>query len=417
MKYSEFRLENGLRVLFAPIPAIRSVTCAVMIAAGSRWEGDHDAGVAHFAEHLLFKGTKRRPTAQAISETLERVGGVMNAGTDKETTVYWTKTATEHLDLSLDLLADMVLNSRLTPAQVGRERAIIIEELAMSRDDPQDWVHGLVDESLWPGHPLGRDVAGSKESVARISRAQIRRFMQSHYGPDNAVLVVAGGTKAAEVRKLANSHFGQWAMRAVARSYEPAPANVDGARAALEERPTEQLHLCLAFPGMSRYDPERHALDVLTTILGGTTSSRLFLEVRERRALAYDVHMYSSKLADTGSVVAYAGVDARKGTDAIGAITTEFERICRRSVSQEELRKTIDNIKGRMYLGLEDSHSVASWLGSQELLLRRIQSPEEVISNIERVTPEDIRRVARRILDPNLMHIAAIGPSVQELGV
>jgi predicted Zn-dependent peptidase len=411
MDYERYELPNGLRVLAAPMPAMRSVSCAVLISAGSRYESDRDAGSAHMVEHLLFKGTVRRPSSRAVSETIERIGGVMNAATDKEATVFWTKTAAEHLELSIDLLADMLQHSRVTPGDVAKERAVIVDELGMSMDDPQDWVHNLVDEAMWPDHPIGRDVAGTRESVLGLKRDRLRKFLSSFYGANNAILVVAGGVSAQHVRELAERHFGEWAPSSPP-GFLRAPEFPSTGSSCVQNRPTEQAHVCIAFPGVSRYAPDRYALDVLATILGGSTTSRLFLEVRERLALAYDIHIYTTRLADTGSVVVYAGVDPARAEQAIAAIRHEIERVRRRSVSTDELSRTIDYMKGRMYLGLEDTHAVASWLGSQELLMDRIMSPEELAAVLQAVTPQDIREVALRLFDPQQARFAAIGPNV-----
>jgi predicted Zn-dependent peptidase len=413
MDYEDFELPNGLRVLAAPMPAMRSVSAAVLVCVGSRYESDRDAGAAHLIEHLMFKGTPSRPTSHAVSGTIERIGGVMNASTDKEATVFWTKTAAEHLPVSMDLLADMLLRSRFTPKDVARERDVIVEELGMSMDDPQDWVHNLVDEAIWPDHPLGRDVGGTKESVRGLVRARLRNFMAAHYGATNALIVVAGGIDPREVRDLAQRHFGEWPSARPA-PFLPAPASA-GATVRLQQRSTEQAHVCLAFPGLSRYSPDRYALDILVTILGGSTTSRLFVEVRERLALAYDVHVYTTRLADAGSVVVYAGVDPRRAPQAVAAILREIERLRSRSISADELARTVDYMKGRMYLGLEDTHAVASWLGSQALLMDRIVSPEELAEAVERVRPRDVRRVAIDLLDSDRACVAAIGPNVDEL--
>lgn len=224
MEYERFVLPNGLRVLCAPMPTMRSVSSAVFIGVGSRFESDSLAGAAHLVEHLMFKGTRRRPTSRQISETIERIGGVINAATDKEATVYWTKTAAQHLPISIDLLADMLQFSRLTPRDVARERTVIVEELGMSMDDPQDWVHNLVDEAMWPGHPVGRDVAGTRESVLGLRRPGLRRFLGSYYGSTNAILVVAGGVQPREVRELAAKHFSEW-KRSEPRSFLPRPTS------------------------------------------------------------------------------------------------------------------------------------------------------------------------------------------------
>lgn len=390
---------------------MRSVSAAVLIRVGSRYESDRDAGAAHLLEHLLFKGTPRRPTSRLISETIERLGGVMNAATDKEATVFWTKTAAEHLPVSLDLLGDIIQHSRLLPKHMERERSIIVEELGMSMDDPQEWVHNLIDEAMWPDHPIGRDVGGTKESVLSLTRGQLRNFMNTFYGPTNSVLVVAGGVQIDQVRELVELNFGSWQVTRP-RDFLAAPQHRSHSTQRLQFRQTEQMHICLAYPGIGRYSEDRYALDILVTILGGSTTSRLFLEVREHLALTYDVHVYTTRLADTGSIVIYAGVDPDRAPAAVAAIRQEIERLRRRAVTHDELSRTLDYMKGRMYLGLEDTHAVASWLGSQALLMDRIISPQELSQSLEEVSPKDIRRLATELLDPQLCSMAAIGPNV-----
>ncbi len=412
MHYERHELSNGLRVLVAPMTSVRSVSCILFVGVGSRWETAGKAGVAHLLEHLMFKGTVRRPTARAISETVEEVGGVINAATDKETTAYWTKTDASHLARSFDLISDMILQSRMTSQNVAKEKTVILEELGLSMDDPQDWVHGLLEDALWPDHPLGRDVAGTRESVSELTRADVVSLWRHHYGPNNALLTVAGAIDPAQVLVLARRCFEAWEP-VRPPSYLPAP--VWGRPSPrLEQRSTEQTHICLGFPGVSRFDSRRHAEDLLLTILGGSTTSYLFLELRERLAVAYDVHAYGSKVADTGAAVVYAGVDAIRVQQATKAILKQIERLTRRVVPETLLRRTVQYLSGRLALGLEDTHAVASFLGSQELLLGRIDGPEQVIASLEAVRPQEIRDLARATLRSDQVRVAAIGPNPEE---
>jgi predicted Zn-dependent peptidase len=410
MCYERFELANGLRVVAAPMSTTRSVTIAIFLGVGSRFERDEEAGIAHFIEHMLFKGTERRPTPRMIAETIESVGGVLNASTDKEVTVYWAKTATEHFELGLDLLTDMLLHSRLLPREIAKEKAVIVEELSMTHDDPQEWVHTLIDEVLWPQHPLGRDVAGTQQSVMALQRSHLRRFMANYYGANNAVLAVAGGVEPNHVLQAAHKYLSAWQATPLNPTLQTAVFAHDQPHARFEVKPTEQVNLCLAYPALARDDPDRYALDILATLLGGSMSSRLFLEVRERLALVYDIHTYTNKLADTGSLVVYAGVDPKRANTALKAILQEIERLRQRLVPEEELNKTKRYMKGRLYLSFEDTQTVASWLGLQELLLGRIDLPETVVAAIERVSPQDIRRLAHDLLDRNRVRLAAVGP-------
>ena len=363
----------------------------------------------------MFKGTTARPSSRAISEPIERIGGILNASTDKETTAYWTKMASQHLPISIDLLADMLQHSRVTPTEVAKEQAVIVEEGSpTSIDDPQEWVHNLVDEALWPGHPVGRDVGGTRESVLGLKRSGRGVFQAGYYGANNALLVVAGGLDAKQVLRLAEDHFGDW-NTVDPRPFIPvAESDSHNNTVRLEERPTEQVHICLAFPGLSR-SPRPICAGRARHHPGGSTTSRLFLEVRERLALAYDVHVYATRVADTGSVVVYAGVDPAWAERAVKAIQHQIDRVRRRAVSSDELTRTVDYMKGRMFLGLEDSHAVANWLGAQGLLLQKIMSPEDLAAELEAVTPQDIKRVANTVFDPDRAHLAAIGPNLDAI--
>lgn len=409
MQHHRLTLENGLRIVHIPMPVMRSVTLAIFVGVGSRHESAQQAGIAHLIEHMLFKGTARRPRAADISETLDSVGGILNASTDKEVTLYWAKVAREHLPLAVDLLADMLRCSRLTPTDLTKEKSVVLEELNMLTDDPQEWVHVLADEALWPRQGAGREVAGTRASVQALRRRDLVAHLNRYYGANNAVISLAGGVDLEEALRVIREYFGDWTQAA---PEAPAPAYIpDGApRLRMDHKPTEQVNLCLAFPGFSRYHPDRWALDVLCTILGGGTSSRLFLRLRERLGLAYDIHAYSTHLSDTGSIVVYAGVDRQKTEPALGAIFQEVDRLQRRRVSDDELRKAKQYLRGRLWLGLEDTYAVAHWFGAQEILEHDVVTPAEAADATDAVSAADLLRVARTYLQPELSRLAAVGP-------
>lgn len=415
MDYRVSRLKSGLQVVTAPMPGMYSVTISGFVGVGSRHERPADAGSAHLIEHMLFKGTTRRPTAEAISETIERVGGVMNASTDKEQTVYWLKVGRTRADVAADLLGDMLLHSLFEPAEVDKERRVVIEELSMSMDSPQDWVHTLIDELSWPGTALGRDVAGTRESVAALNREGLLAFMRGAYVPSNVVVCVAGAIDHDEAFDLVARTFGEWdeapgqdgkdLAEAEPTMYPALPPVVH-----YEERDTEQVNLCLAVNGVSRNSPDRYAFDLLTAILGGAMSSRLFLEVRERRGLAYDVHSYSNKLAETGSMVTYLAVDPENGPPVIEEVARQLDLLRREPVPASELEKVKDSYKGRMLLGLEDTQSVAGWCGVQQQLYGTIRQPEAICAAIDEVHREDIQRLAVQCFQDEYLRLAALGP-------
>lgn len=400
-------LKNGLRVVSSTMPHTRSVSVGLYVAAGSRYEDDEIAGVSHFLEHMLFKGTKRRPTAQDISEEIEGVGGIMNAATDKELTVYWAKVGHQHFERCMDVLADALLESTLDPDEIEKERQVIIEELAMTEDSPGDLAALLIDEVLWPKQPLGRDVGGSPGSVSAITRDQIVSFVDRHYTPENTVLAVGGNVTHAEVVKQAEQLYGGWRAAAPGPWY-PAVAN-PSPKVALKVKKSEQAHVCVGLPGFAADHPDRYALDLMNTVLGEGMSSRLFVEIREKLALAYDVHSYLAHFRDTGALVVSAGVDPKRVEPTIVAVLRELERM-RAGMPETELRKAKELIKGRLQLRMEDTRAVTSWIGTQELLRNEILTVDEVVDIIEAVRLDDVNRVAGELLRPEQMSLAVVGP-------
>jgi len=329
-------LQNGLRIVSSSLPHTRSVSINIFIGAGSRYESDEIAGVSHFLEHMLFKGTKRRPTAREISEEIEGIGGVMNAGTDKELTVYWAKVGDHRFAATLDILADSLLNSLMDPKELEKEREVILEELAMTEDSPADIVNILIDEVVWPHQPLGRDTGGTPDSVRATKRDEIIRYMEQLYVPQNTVVAVAGNVTHAEVVDRVSEYLGNWESRPFGTWY-PAQIPDDTPRLRLRSKKTEQAHFCLATPGLSAAHPDRYVLDVLNAILGEGMSSRLFLEIREKRSLCYDVHSYVHHYLDTGSTVVNAGVDPSKLDEALRALALQkFYDVCRRQFRRDE---------------------------------------------------------------------------------
>lgn len=407
--YERTSLSNGLRILTGPMPQTRSVTIAIFIGAGSRYENEPEAGISHFIEHLFFKGTERRPTALDISKQIEGVGGVLNAGTDRELTVYWCKVARPHFGLALDILVDALMNSKFEPNEIEKERQVVIEELSMIRDDPREWVDVVIDEVLWPDQPLGRDVAGSKETVSSFTRESAISYMKSHYAPTNTVIAVAGNISHQEVVESISGHLANWSAPAPAPWF-PARNGQTVPRLRVEFKDTEQAHLCLAVHGLSSLHPERFALDLLNVVLGEGMSSRLFQEIREERGLAYDVHSYVSHFLDAGAATVYAGVDPKRVEGTIEAVLKELSRLKSEDIPPEELTKAKEFSKGRLLLRMEDTRSVASWIGAQELLLDRILTVDEVVEKVDEVSAEDIRRVANELLVSEKLNLAVVGP-------
>lgn len=407
--YQRTTLDNGLRIVTETMPSTRSVAVSLYVGAGSRYERPEEAGISHLLEHLVFKGTPKRPSAQEISELIEGVGGLMNAGTDRELTVYYAKVARPHFDRAADVLTDMVRNPLIAQVELEKERKVVIEELSSIGDSPAQLVDVLLDATMWPDQPLGRDVAGTEESVTALTREGTLDYLKRQYVPNNIVVAVAGAIEHTEVVDFVRDALGDW-KRGKPTKWFPAINGQHEPRTAVQYKQTEQAHIEIATHAMSSQDPDRFALDLISVILGEGMSSRLFLELREKRALCYDVHSYASHYLDTGSFAVYAGVDPKKAVESSQALLEEMAKIRDDSVTDEELYKAKELSKGRLLLRMEDTRSVSGWLGGQEMLNGHIKTPDEVVALVEAVTPADMRRVAKKILDPNQMTMAVVGP-------
>ena len=406
--YKKTTLPNGLRVMTSDIPHARSVSAAFFVAAGSRHEDQRVAGVAHFVEHMFFKGTTRRPNSQQISEAIEGVGGIINAEVGKETAVYWAKVARQHLDVALDILCDVLRNSLFDPNEIEKERRVILEELNMIADDPREWVDVILDEVMWGNQALGRDVGGTKETVGRLKRQDLLDYLANRYSPHSTVISIAGAVEHERIVDDIARRLGDWRGPALTL---PPPAKIDQTtpRLRLQTKDTEQAHISLGVRAISYLDPERYGLDLLNVILGEGMSSRLFLEIREQRGLAYDVHSYVNHYQDTGAMVAYAGVEPSKVRQTVEALVEEMNRM-KRPTPEQEIAKAKEFWKGRMILRLEDTRGIASWVGAQELLLDQVMTVDEVMAIIDRLRSEDVERAAHHLFTDDRLSLAVVGP-------
>ena len=406
--YQKTTLNNGLRIITSTMPHVRSISICIFIGTGSRYETEAEAGVSHFIEHLLFKGTEKRPTAREISTSIEGIGGILNGGTDKELTLYWCKVAQHHFLSALDVLVDMLLHSQFDPQELERERQVIIEEINMSNDAPQQRVNMLIDELLWPEHPLGRDTAGNKESVATITREAMLSYVGRQYQPGNTVVAIAGNIKHKEVVDAVSQALSNWTNQQLRSGYLPFEKR-PVRRLHVEAKDTEQVHLCLALPGLSLFHPKRFTLDLLNVILGEGMSSRLFTEIRDKLGLAYSIHSYIDHFLDSGSIIISAGAELRNLQALIKATLEQLSKL-EETIPEAELVKAKELAKGRMLLSMEDSRNVASWLGGQEILTSRILSMDEVVSIIDAVTAKEIEQLAHELLVDNQLRLAVVGP-------
>jgi predicted Zn-dependent peptidase len=406
--YNKAVLDNGLRVITSTMPHSRSVSLVVLVGTGSCYEAKNEAGISHFAEHLFFKGTQRRPTSKEITQDIEGIGGIINAGTDKEITVYWCKVASPHFSIALDVLSDLLLNSRFDTKDIEKERQVIIEEINMNLDIPQQRVDMLIDELLWPEQPLGREVTGYKETVSSLTREQLLNYLARRYMPNNTVLSIAGNIQHEEAMTQIQPLFDRWPAGELLTGYATNEKQTE-ARLRIEPKDIEQAHLCLAVHGFSHSHPQRFTIDLLNTVLGGGMSSRLFMEIRERKGLAYDIHSYTEHFLHSGSFGIYAGVDPAKTETALAAILEELSKI-RQGIATSELTRAKELSKGRLYLRFEDSQNVALWYGSQEILLRQILDIDDVISIVDAITMDELQEVAHKTLTDGGLNLAITGP-------
>ncbi len=410
--YNKTVLDNGLRVITSTMPHSRSVCLVILVGAGSCYESKEEAGISHFAEHLFFKGTQRRPTSKEITQDIEGVGGIINGGTDKEITVFWCKVASPHFSIALDVLSDLLLNSRFDNKDIERERQVIMEEINMNLDLPQQRVNMLIDELLWPEQPLGREVTGYKETVSSITREQLLNYVARRYMPNNSVLSIAGNIQHEEALAQIKPIFDKWAAGELMTDYITNDKQTE-ARLRIEPKDIEQAHLCLAVHGFSHSHPQRFTLDLLNTVLGGGMSSRLFMEIREHKGLAYDIHSYTEHFLKSGSFAIYAGVDPKKIEIAVAAILEELSQI-KQGITATELTRAKELSKGRLYLRFEDSQNVASWYGGQEILTQQILDIDDVISIVDAITIDELKEVAEEILTDSGLNLAVTGPIKEE---
>ena len=407
--YQKTVLDNGLRVLTTSMPHTRSVSISFFTGVGSRYESEAQAGISHFIEHLCFKGTEKRKTPNDISAAIEGMGGILNGGTDKELTVYWCKVAQNHFSLALDVLVDMLLNSRFDPQDIERERRVIIEEIHMTKDSPSQEVNLLIDELLWHGHPLGRDTAGTKQSIAGITRDMMLDYLNNKYVPFNTVVAIAGNIQHEEAVDAVGQAMARWASQKPRPEYLPFREEKNP-RIYIEERDTEQAHLCLALPGLSLLHPKRFVLDLLNVILGEGMSSRLFTEIRDNRGLAYSISSYTDHFLDSGALTVGAGVEPKNLRTTIEAILQQLLRFKEESVPDIELAKAKELSKGRLLLRMEDSRNVSGWMGGQEILTGHILSVDEVVSKLDTITADEIKFLARELLVGEHLRLAVVGP-------
>jgi predicted Zn-dependent peptidase len=403
-------LANGVRVVTGPMSGVRSASLIFLYNIGSRYEPAEIAGVSHFLEHMLFKGTEQRPDPMTISEEIEGVGGMLNAATGRESTSYWAKVPSTHFGLAFDVLADMLRNSVFDQAELDKERRVIFEEIRSVQDVPEDLVHDVIDELVWGDDPVGREIAGTEETVGNITRDSMMDFWRRNYTPDRLVVAAGGDVKHEDVVALTEKYFSDLPVTSDQHRFPPTVVSQDTKRIRIINRETEQAHLCVAFPALSYHDERRYTQSTIESILSSGMSSRLFQEIREKRGLVYSVYGYFRGYEDIGQGVIYAGTDLERVQETIEAIVEELRKLRDIPVPAEELERTKELRKGRLLMGLEDSRSVASWIGSQEATYGEVKTPEQIMELIDEVTVEDVQTLAHDLIREDRLNLALIGP-------
>lgn len=412
MKPNIVTLKNGLKVVFVDTKAYPSITTILLVGAGSRFENKENNGIAHFFEHMAFKGSKKYPNSFVISSTIEGLGGVFNAFTSKDHTGYWIKSTSDHFEKVVDVISDMVLNPILDKEEIEREKGVIKEEINMYEDNPQRKVGEIFEELLYKGNPLGFHIAGDKKTVDTFDRNTFVNYIKSLYYPTNAVLVVAGGIKdRASYLETIKEKFEDW-RDGSSLDFTLIQEKQDKPKFLVKNKKTEQAHFCLGFRAFSFKDERKYALTLLSAILGGGMSSRLFIQVRERRGLCYYISTGNEFYKDCGNIVTQAGVtnDLPKIKEAIRTILKEHKKVIDGDIKPEEIKRAKELIKGRLLLSLEDSAAVASFFGTRLLLQNSQETPEELISKLDKVSDNDIRALAKDIFKINNLNFTLIGP-------
>ncbi len=410
MTFNRKVLANGLRVLSIPMASLESGTVLVMAGAGSRYENRKNSGISHFLEHMAFKGTEKRPTAMDISSLIDGMGGEFNAFTGKETTGYYIKSAKDKVEASMDLLSDMLMNSKFDPEEIEKEKGVIIEEINLYEDMPARKIGDIYEQLLYGDTPMGWDIAGSKDVIRSITKADFMSYLSDLYSASNLTVVVAGGVDSEKAFGLAEKYFKPM-KQFKTKSFESLHEQQGKPAVLIKQKQTEQIHIALGIRTVSITSPKRYPLSVLSAILGGGMSSRLFHEVREKRGLAYYVRSSSDEYADVGTLVSTAGIDPKRVIEAVEVMVAEYSKVSqgKMGLTDEELKEAKEFLKGHLVLDLEDSRSVSGFYAHQELLEEKIENPSDVIAQIDKVTLDDVESVGKEFFKEETLNFALIG--------
>jgi len=403
-------LENGIQVITEEIPHVHSVSVGIWVQAGSRDEPHEENGISHFIEHMLFKGTKGR-SARQIAKEIDAVGGILNAFTSKEFSSFYAKVLSEHLPVALDLLFDLFLNSLFSADELEKERQVIVQEISMVEDTPDEYIHDLFSQSFWPRHPLGLPILGRLETISRMNREKLMEFFRRHYLDVQPILVAAGNLKHENLLKPVREALGKMRPRPKKRQGHPPRSHP---RLLVKNKKLEQVHLLLGTEGLSATHSQRFTIAVLNTVLGGGMSSRLFQEIREKRGLAYSIYSYLSSFIDSGLLGVYVGTGEKTVSRVLQTILREMKKLSNDSLKPKELRAAKEQLKGNLLLSLESTDNRMSRLAKNELYFSRYISTEEIIEGIEKVASDEVNVLAQQMLRPESLSLTALGPVTKE---
>ena len=413
-KYKQTIFDSGLKLLTVPMDGVSSVTVLAMVGVGSRYENDSQAGIAHFLEHMVFKGTANYPTAMDISSNIDGVGGQYNAFTGKDYTGYYVKVSSEYMDLGLDIISDMLLTPRLRGEDIEREKGVIIEEMNMYEDDPRRKIDDVYDEVIYGDSDLGRQIIGHKNTVQSFKSQDFMDFLDSWYSLKNVVVVIVGDGKKIrgeekKIERLVEKYFKKGKARSGNGKIDFSVPTQKKNKIKVVHKTTEQAHFYLGFPGLKRDDKDKFVLSILSTVLGGNSSARLFNEIREKRGLAYYAYASTASYVDTGSIYAFEGVDPSRVEEAIELTLKEFISLGAGDVEKMEVDRAKEYVKGKLTLDWEDSQSVALTYAKKAALTEKVETPNDILEGILKVTEMDVKRVAKKLFVPGKINLALIG--------
>ncbi|TYQ13233.1 UNVERIFIED_CONTAM: putative Zn-dependent peptidase [Acetivibrio alkalicellulosi] len=405
--FERITLKNGVRIVFEKIPYVRSVSTGIWVGTGSRRENSTNNGVSHFVEHMMFKGTDKR-TAKEIAQTIDNIGGQLNAFTGKECTCYYTKTLDSHFEKSLDVLADMFFNSKFAQKDIDIEKNVVIEEIFMYEDSPEELVHDILSEAVWKGDSLGLPILGTCDCLKGMTKNDIEDYVNLNYLPENTVIAIAGNFERERVVELIKDKFENWSSENTLNSKEFGMPDFKNGRI-IKEKDTEQVHVCIGFRGLDHKDEQLYSLLAVNNILGGGMSSNLFQKIREERGLVYSIYSYPSSYKNAGLFTIYAGMNPEHLNEVLQLIIHEIRILVKNGISKEEIDKSKEQLKGSYILGLESTSSRMNSIGKSEVLLEKIYSPDEVLKKIDDIDEQSINQIIKKVFDFKNIGLSAVG--------